>query len=256
MRQFAGYIFDLDGTVYLGDGLIPGADQVIKGIRESGAGVAFLSNNPTRSPEEYADKLTRLGIAVEPNSIITSACVLIEELQREAQGARLVVIGEERFRRRLMRAGFSPAPTPAEADFVILAADRTLHYGKLLSAYRAVKHGARVWATNPDRTWPVEDGEIPGCGTIIGAVEACTGRKVERILGKPRPLMLELAASRLECPLTDCLVVGDRLETDILMARQSGCQSALVLTGVTTRDMLATSSIQPDYVLESMAEIR
>ncbi len=254
-RRFSGYIMDLDGTVYRGDRLISGADSAVASIRRHGAGVVFLSNNPTRTREEYAAKLTRLAIPAKPDDVISSSAVLTAELQREAPGSRVYVIGETPLASELMRAGFIPALEPAETDFVILAFDRTFHYGKLLFAHRAAKHGARLWATNPDRACPVQEGDIPDCAAIIAALEACTGRKVERVLGKPSPTMIEAAARRLGCPLGDCLLVGDRLETDILMARNARCPSALVLTGVTTREMLQTSNIQPDYVLASIADI-
>jgi len=255
LREFSGYILDLDGTVYVGDRLIPGADRAVARLRERGAGVVFLSNNSHRAPQEYAARLTELGIPCAPDQVITSGLVLGRELLRSAPDARLYVIGEESFRRYLFGLGFRPALRPDETDVVVLASDRTLHYGKLLFAHRAVSRGARMWATNPDPTMPLEGGEVPGCGTVVAALERSTGRRVDRICGKPSPAVLEEAARRLGQPLTECLVVGDRLDTDILMARQAGCPSALVLTGVVRREMLAGSEVQPDYVLESVADL-
>ena len=255
MRKFAGYIFDLDGTVYRGGRLIPGADGVLRKLRERGAGIVFLSNNPTRSREQYVAKLGALGIPARLEDIVNSSSVLIAELQREAPDARLYVVGEACLQAELRQAGFKLAEDPAETDLVVLSFDRTFHYGKLFFAHLAVKRGARLWATNPDRTCPTEEGDTPDCGAIIAAVETCTGRKVERIAGKPFPAILNVAARRLNLPLSACLLVGDRLETDILMARNAGCPSALVLTGVTSREMLNDSRIQPDYVLGSIAEV-
>lgn len=255
MREFGGYIFDLDGTIYLGNRLIPGALETVEELRRRGAGVVFLSNNPLQTREDYAQKLTRLGIPASPDDVINSSRVLAEELRREAEGAQLYVVGEPPLVAELKRAGFAIADDPASTAFVILAFDRTFHYGKLLFAHRAVQRGARVWATNPDRTCPVVDGDIPDCAAVIAAVEACTGKKVERVVGKPSPVMLDVAARRLGVPLSDCLLVGDRIETDIRMAHDAGCASALVLTGVTHRNTLENSPIQPDFILETVADV-
>ena len=255
MQQYPGYILDLDGTVYLGDVLIPGADRTVARLRARGARVTFLSNNPARTPAQYAEKLARLGIPAAPDDVVNSMRVLIEELQREAPAARLYVIGERPLLAELQRAGFRTAADPSETDFVILAFDRTFHYGKLLFAHRAASNGARIWATNPDRACPVPGGDVPDCAAVIGALEGCTGRKVERIVGKPSATMLAAAARRLDLPLSECLLVGDRIETDILMARNAGCPSALVLTGVTKPEMLPHPDIHPDHTLESLAQL-
>ncbi len=255
MQQFAGYILDLDGTVYRGGRLIAGAAEAIARLRQHGARIAFLSNNPTRGAAQYAAKLTALGVPATPDDILTSSQVLIRELTREAPGASLLVVAEPVLEKALREAGFSLDGSPEEAQFVVLSFDRTFHYGKLRAAYRAVKAGARLWATNPDRACPTEEGETPDCAAIIAAVEACTGATLERCAGKPSTAILEEAARRMGLPLDRCLTVGDRLETDILMARNAGCCSALVLTGVTPREALTQSDIQPDFVLESIAEL-
>ena len=255
MRRYSGYVFDLDGTVYLGDKLIPGAETAVGRLRARGAGVAFVTNNPLRTRADYAAKLARLGIPAEPEDVITAAAALVEELEREAPGSTVYVVGERPLRTQLESAGFRMADDPAATDFIILAFDRTFHYGKLRFAHDAVKHGARVWATNPDPVCPVDGGEIPDCASVTGAVEGCTGRKVERILGKPSPALAQAAARRMDVDIGDCLLLGDSIETDIRMARDAGCDSALVLTGVTTRAMLRDSPLQPDYVLTGIADL-
>jgi NagD protein len=255
MERFDGYILDLDGTVYRGGRLIEGADRAVAAIRAAGSCVTFLSNNPTRSREQYAAKLSALGIPATPDEIVTSGQVLIEELTREAPGATLVVVAEPVLEKALRDAGFQLAAAPEEAQFVILSFDRTFHYGKLRAAHNAAKAGARIWATNPDRACPTEDGDTPDCAAIIAALEACSGRKLEHCVGKPSTAILEGVARRMSLPMEKCLMVGDRLETDILMARNAGCGSALVLTGVTLREALDRSDIKPDFVLESIADL-
>jgi arabinose operon protein AraL len=143
-----------------------------------------------------------------------------------------------------------------EADFVVAAFDRTFDYHKLSTAFQAIRQGARFVATNADRTCPVEGGEIPDAAAVIGAIEGCTGKQVELVAGKPSPLIVEAGLARMGgLPPEQCLVAGDRLETDVAMAQRAGAASALVLTGVTRREDLSHSSIQPDYVLESVADV-
>lgn len=254
MKRFGGYILDLDGTVYLGGRLIPGADETIAKLRRR-SGLVFLSNNPSRNRESYARKLSALGIPCTPDDIVNSSYVITEVLKREAPDARLYVVGEASICAEMRAAGLKMAGSPEETDIVVLSFDRTFHYGKWAFAHRALRHGARLWATNPDRTCPTEDGDTPDCGALMAAVETASGRSVERMTGKPSAAILDVAAARLRLPLSDCLMVGDRLETDIQMACDAGCASALVLTGITSRAMLKDSAMRPDYVLESVTEL-
>jgi len=155
----------------------------------------------------------------------------------------------------LLAEGFVLTDEVREIDVVVAAFDTTLHYEKLNIAHQALVRGARFLATNADRTCPVEDGEIPDCAGVIAFLEATTGRRLEAVVGKPSRHMVEAAAERLRVPLEHCLMVGDRLATDMVMSRQAGIDHALVLTGVTTREELVTSDVQPTYVLESIADL-
>ncbi len=251
-----GVLLDLDGTVYLGDALIPGAAQTIASLKGMGIGVAYLSNKPIEPRAAYATKLTRLGVPTMAEEVVTSSFVMARWLRREAPGATLFVVGEPPLLEELAVAGFALTEDPARVDVVVAALDRTFDYRKLSIAMTAIKHGARFVATNPDRTCPVPGGEIPDCAAVIGAVEGCTGRRVEAVVGKPSPLMLEVALERLRLMPAECLMVGDRLETDVLMGRRAGVPSALVLTGVARReDVGADSETAPDLVLESIADL-
>lgn len=261
MKPFAGYIFDLDGTVYLGERLIPGAGEAIAALRARGARVVFLSNKPIQTHQHYAEKLNRLGVPVAVDDVINSSAVMAHYLGRRAPGARLFVVGEEPLLDELRRAGFDVVEDPStigwKVDFVVAAFDRTFDYAKLNHALQAIRRGAGFVATNPDRTCPVDEGEIreiPDCAGMIGAIEGVTGKRVEVIVGKPSPLMVEAALARLGLPAAECLLAGDRLETDIVMGKRAGLGgTALVLSGVSTREMLATAPVQPDYVLETIA---
>jgi len=253
---FNGYIFDLDGTIYLSDRLIPGAAEAVARLRRRGARCVFLSNKPLQTRGDYAVKLKRLGIPVEDDDVINSSFAMARHLVRTAPGARVYVIGEPPLVREIEAAGMQICDDPEAIEFVVCAFDRTFHYGKAKTAYNAIMNGARIWATNPDRTCPVEGGELPDCAGIIAHLEAVTEKKCELIAGKPSRIMMEICAERLGLPLDQCLLVGDRLETDMVMGRNAGCKTALVLTGVTTRETLDASDARPDYVIPSVASLQ
>ena len=253
--MFKGFIFDLDGTVYRGDSLIPGADRVIRLLREKGKKVVFLSNKPLQTREGYAAKLTRLGIPTQPDEVINSTFVMAHYLKKNAPLARLFVVGEIPFIEELKRAGFTITEEPKEIDYVVVAFDRTFDYQKLNIAYQSIKLGAHFVATNPDRTCPVEGGEIPDCAGMIAAIEAVTEKKVEIIVGKPSPIMIQTVLGVLGLRPEECILIGDRLETDIKMGRESGIATGIVLTGVTDEKILKESSIHPDLIFQSIADV-
>ena len=256
--MFKGFIFDLDGTVYLSDNLIPGADRVIRFLREKGRKVVFLSNKPIQTREDYASKLTRLGIPTQRDEVINSTLVMVNYLQKNAPNAKLFVAGEAPFVEELKRAGFTVTEEPKEIEYVVVAFDRTFDYRKLNIAYQAIKLGAHFVATNPDRTCPVEGGEIPDCAGMIAAIEAVTQKKVEVVVGKPSPLMIQAAMDVMGLRADECILIGDRLETDIKMGKESGIATGIVLTGVTDEQALREikhTSIQPDFVFQTIADV-
>ena len=231
--MFKGFIFDLDGTVYRSDQLIPGAEGVIRLLRENKRKVIFLSNKPIQTREDYASKLTRLGIPTQPEDVINSTFVMTNYLKKIAPQARLFVVGETPFIEELKRAGFKITDEAKEIEYVVVAFDRTFDYGKLNVAFQAIRLGAHFVATNPDRTCPVEGGEIPDCAGMIAAIEAVTEKKVEVIVGKPSPIMIQTVLNVLGLRPEDCILIGDRIETDIKMGKEAGIATGIVLTGVT-----------------------
>ena len=251
---YRGWLFDLDGTVYLGERLIPGADAVIAAIRGAGRRVAFLSNKPLETRADYAAKLTRLGVPAAPDDVINSSLVLARYLRDRDPGAPVFVIGEPPMRNEMAAHGFEVRPDE-RVRWVIIAFDRTFDYAKLNVALQAVRGGARLIATNPDRTCPVEGGEIPDCAGMIAAVEAVTDRKVETIVGKPSPIILEVALAAIGVPAREAAIVGDRIETDIVMGRRLGLSTVLVLSGVTRADDARIAAVAPDHVLQSIRDL-
>jgi NagD protein len=253
--HFLGYIFDLDGTIYLGEKLIPGAKETIGRLKFLYKKIVYLSNKPLQTREDYAAKLTRLGIPTRPEEVINSSLVMARWLSNIAPGAFIYVIGEPPLIEEMVQAGFRISQKAGQIQYVIASFDRTFDYRKLNIALQAIKKGAHFVATNPDRTCPLEGGEIPDCAAMIGAVEGTTGKKVETIVGKPSDIMIRVAVEVMGLNPQDCLLVGDRLETDMVMGKKAGMATALVLTGVTHWETLRNSGIRPDYVWESVAEI-
>lgn len=256
-RMFGGYVFDLDGTLYLGDHLLPGAAETVATIRTHGARVAFLTNKPLERPATYAAKLRDLGIPAEAAEVVSSTDALLRYLREAAPGSRILPIAEPLITELLHETGYAivPLDEPERADLVVVSWDRTFDYAKLLAAFRAVRHGARLVATNPDPFCPTPDGDLPDCAAMLAAIEASTGARAEAIVGKPSAHMAATLLERLALPADDTLLVGDRLQTDVRMAQEAGMVSALVLTGATGPDDLLRSPVTPDYVLAGIAEI-
>ena len=256
LRDFAGYIFDLDGTVYLGDTLLPGAAEALESLRAAGKRLAYISNKAIGAASDFAAKLQRLGVPVALEEVINSAVALRLFLSQERPGARVLVIGEEPVRSELLAGGLTLTAAPAEAQVVVVSWDRQVDYARLNLALDALRRGAFFVATNPDVTCPMPGGcEWLDAGSFVALLEAASGRQVEAVAGKPSPLMLEVILRSWGLAAEECLFVGDRLETDMELGRRAGVPTALVLTGVATRETLAASSHRPDFVLDSIADL-
>ena len=259
-RVYDGYVLDLDGTVYLGDALLPGAAETIAGIRELGKRTVFLSNNPTRDPQMYADKLGGLGIPTPVSDIVNPVVTVPRWLNLHHPGAGVFVIGEEPLQRALTEAGVRLTERPEEIDIVVASFDRTFDYRKLQIAFDALwfHKRARLITSNPDRFCPMPGGRgEPDAAAVVAALEACTGARCEANLGKPGAEMLETVLGMLGLSADRCVMVGDRVSTDIAMATRGGMDSALVLTGETTPEMAAglEGDSAPTWVLDGIVDL-
>lgn len=255
-RIYSGYVFDLDGTVYLGDALLPGAEETIAELRARGSRVVFVTNKPLETAADYARKLTRLGVSADRADVVTSVDALVDYLRREHPQARLLTVAEASAEEELAAAGFELTTEPSAADVVVVSFDRTFDYGKLNAAFQAVRYGsATIVATNPDPYCPTPEGGIPDCAAMLAAIEACSGAKAEAVVGKPSVHMARALLGRLELQAADVAVVGDRLLTDMAMARSLGMAAVLVLTGATQADTLFGSPLKPDYMIDSLSEL-
>jgi phosphoglycolate/pyridoxal phosphate phosphatase family enzyme len=261
-----GFVFDLDGTVYLGEAALPGSIEGIRTLRERGKRLLFVSNKPLEPRQSYAAKLTRLGIPASADDVITSAYVLGRHLAQTQPNLRYYVIGEENLRAELRGHGLTilneldgqdpqEVLDPRGIDAVVVAFDRTLDYRKLNTAYQALMAGAHFYATNADKTCPMPGGAIPDAGATITALEHITGRKLELLAGKPSTLTMKVAMDRLGLPPERCMMTGDRLETDIKMGQDAGMLTTVVLTGVATRADAEGMSMPPSFIVENIGAI-
>ena len=259
-RLYEGYVFDLDGTIYLGDELLPGAKRLIFKLRELGKRVIFLSNNPTKDPGMYAEKLGKLGLKTPASEIVNTVVTMTRWLLSNHPEATVFPISEEPLKNSLSEAGIRMSENPEEIDIVIASYDRGFDYRKLQIAFDAIWFYKRAMlvTTTPDRYCPFPGGRgEPDAAAIVAAIEACTGAKCQVNVGKPDPIMLETIMDLIGLDAKDCVMSGDRLYTEIHMAKAAGMPSAIVLTGETTERDLAGESEEnlPDYALERIDQL-
>ena len=259
-RLYEGYVFDLDGTIYLGDELLPGVGRLIPKLRELDKRLVFLSNNATRDPEQYAEKLGGLGLKTPASEIVNTVVSMTEWLLENHPDATVFPVSEEPLKRSLEKAGIRMSEDPAQIDIVIASYDRGFDYRKLQIAFDAIWFYKRAMlvTTNPDRYCPYPGGRgEPDAAAIVAAIEACTGTKCQANVGKPDPVMLHTVMGLIGLDKEECIVVGDRLYTDVRMAKDAGMPSAVVLTGETRAEDLAAEPEEnlPDYTLESVDQL-
>lgn len=252
-----GFVFDLDGTIYVDDEIIDGAADAIGRLKARGDRVIFLTNKSIARRKDYVEKLNSLGVDVTLDEVINSNFITAKFL-KDRLGTRdsVYVIGEAPLLDELEEEQIPISQVPEKASYVVVGWDRKFDYDKLNNAFQAWRNGAKIIATNPDRTCPVKEGEIPDCGAMIGALEGAIGQEVTTVTGKPSSLMAQYVLEQvLSLPAEKVYMVGDRLETDIRMANEAGMNSVLVMTGITNPTMLKTANDRPKYVLSSVKDI-
>ncbi|MEW1931503.1 HAD-IIA family hydrolase [Rhodococcus sp. NPDC079359] len=259
-QLFESYVFDLDGTLYLGDELLPGAAHLIEALRDHGRRVVFCSNNPTRAPQQYADKLTSLGIPAQVSDVITTSMTTVRWLAENASKSKIFVIGEQPLKDSISAAGLELSEDPREIDVVVASYDRGFDYRKLKIAFEAlsVYRRAILVSTNPDRFCPLPGGfGDPDAAAVTAAIEASTGLVAVAQMGKPSSFMFETISALTGIDPATTLVVGDRLTTDIAMGVDAGTSTALVLTGESTLDDVdrAEPEGRPTYIVESVDDL-
>ncbi len=252
LHRIDGFLLDMDGTIYLGDRLFPWSIPFVECLRGRGKRWLWLTNNCSKNPRDYLGKLQRFGIDAALDDIFTSGHATIAYLNSQKPGARLFVLGTPSFEQQLQEAGF--ALTADKPDFVLVSFDLTLTYEKLRVACDLIHEGVPFISSHPDKVCPTEKWPIPDSGSICDLITSSTGVE-PRYFGKPYKEMVEGAMARLGSTPDRTAMVGDRLYTDMQMAKNAGITSILVLTGETTEADLAGSPVQPDYVFPSLAEL-
>jgi HAD superfamily hydrolase (TIGR01450 family) len=251
-----GVVLDLDGTVYHGDNPLPGAAEAVAGLRERGYSLCFFSNNPLHDGEAYVERLRSMGIDARPGEACSSAVVTREYLHDTHAGDGVFVIGSDALRGYVAETDARVVTAPEAADVLLASWTDEFHYRDMVDALRAIDGETVFLGTDPDVTFPGDDGRpVPGSGAVINAVSGVIEREPAEVRGKPSSVAAAAALDRLGHDAADCLVVGDRLNTDILLGERAGMETALVMTGVTDERRLAESDVRPDHVLDSLADI-
>jgi 4-nitrophenyl phosphatase len=247
-------IIDMDGVLWRGAQAIPGAPEFIHFLRERGVAFVLATNNATKTVTQYVEKLAGLGMDVAPHEIITSAVATADYLATLAEpGTPVYVIGGRGLHEALAAKGF--VLNSDRAKYVVAGQDLDLTFDKLRRATLFIRAGARFIGSNPDKTFPSEEGIIPGAGAILAALEAATGT-TPVIVGKPEPIMFEQAMKRMGASREETAMLGDRLETDIWGGQRAGLKTILVLSGVSTPNDLADAEYQPTWVFQDVDELR
>lgn len=246
-------ISDMDGVIYRGGNLIDGADEFVKRLKESGTPFLFLTNNSEQTPLDLKLKLERLGISgVTEENFITSAMATALFLKEQKPNSTVYVIGGGGLINELYNVGFSISEK--RPDYVVVGKTANFTFEMIKTAVQLINSGSKFIGTNPDVTDPVEGGIEPACGTLLAAITAATG-KIPYIVGKPNSLMMTIATKKLGVHADHTLMIGDRMDTDIVGGMEAGMSTALVLSGVSSKDNLDHFPYKPDYIFDSVATI-
>jgi len=254
------FVFDLDGVVYRGSQPLPGAVTTIETLGRLGCQVYFFTNNSSKTREEYIEKLAGMGISCDSEHIMTSSyATALYMVEEHAQGKKVFIVGMKGIREELSRVGmqFVEDGLHEQADFVVVGIDRHFTYEKLVKAQHAILAGAEFIATNRDATFPMENGRVlPGGGTIVSAIEVAVGHP-PTLIGKPSTYAMQKVVDLAGVLPDEVAIIGDRLDTDILVANRMGAQSVLVLTGIASREdaQSAPPEMRPDVIIDSLSDL-
>ena len=252
LSEKKGYICDMDGVIYHGNRLVDGAKEFVNWLKNEHKRFLFLTNSSAKSPKELKQKLAHMGIEVAVEDFFTSAQATASFLASQNPNVGVYVIGESGLINALHDAGFyidNVNPT-----YVIVGESRTYNFEQIELAVHLILNGAKLIGTNSDVTGPSEKGVAPACRALVSPIEMATGRKAY-FIGKPNPLIMRHAIEKIGCRLDDTLIIGDRMDTDIIAGIESGIETALVLSGITKKEDLVMFPYQPTYILDRAADI-
>ena len=252
LRSKKGFLCDMDGVIYHGNQLLPGVKQFVSWLQEEGKSFLFLTNSSERSPRELAQKLSRMGMDVDESHFYTSALATAKFVASQSPGCTAFVIGAPGLFNALYEAGITM--NDVNPDYVIVGETSNYNYESILKAVHFVQNGARLIGTNTDMTGPSERGIIPACRALVSPIELTTGRSAY-FVGKPNPLMMRTGLKMLGCHSAEAAMIGDNMQTDIVAGVDTGLDTVLVLSGVTTAEQVNAFPYRPHYVLSGVGEI-
>ena len=252
MPEPKNYMMDMDGVLVTGSNIVPGANKFIERLKARGAKYLVLTNNPRYTPGDLSHRLQRIGLDIPPENILTSALATARFLVAQKPEGTAFVIGESGLTGAIHEVGY--VITDHDPDYVVLGETNSMDYEQITQAIRFVSAGAHFIATNPDPSGPGEDGLVPACGAMAALIERASGVS-PFFVGKPNPLMMRIALNYLGAHSENSVMIGDRMDTDIVTGIQSGLETILVLTGVTREEDVRRFPYQPTRVVRSIAEI-
>lgn len=247
-----GFICDMDGVIYHGNKVLPGVEEFIRWLHEENKDYLFLTNNSGFTPRELHQKLARMGLDVPEEHFYTSALATAAFLKEQAPGCSVFVIGEAGLLNALYDVGITM--NDVNPDYVVVGEGRTYSLETLTKATNLVLGGAKLIGANSDVSGPIENGIAPACRALIAPIEMATGTQAY-FCGKPNPLMMRTGLRLLSCHSNEAVMVGDRMDTDIISGMESGMSTVLVLSGVSTRETLRTYAYRPSMVLSGVGDI-
>ena len=242
----------MDGVIYHGNHLLPGAAEFVKLLEERELKYLFLTNSSERTPRELSEKLARLGVRVAPEHFYTSALATADFLSRQKPGCSVFAIGEAGLTNALYECGITM--NDVDPDYVVVGESRSYSFERLEKAVHLVLNGAKLIGTNPDLTGPTEKGIVPATGSLIAPIELSTGKKAY-FIGKPNPFMMRRAVKFLNAASRETVIIGDRMDTDIIAGVEAEVDTVLVLSGVTAKEDISRFAYTPKYIMSGIAEL-
>lgn len=252
LRSKRGFICDMDGVIYHGNKLLPGVREFVEFLYENNKEFLFLTNSSERSPKELQQKLARMGLEVNEKHFYTSALATAKFISSQAPGCSAYVIGAPGLMNALYEAGITM--NDVNPDYVIVGETSNYNYESVIHATRLVRGGAKLIGTNTDLTGPTEQGIVPACRAMIAPIELATGKNAY-FVGKPNPLMMRTGLKLLGVHSADAVMVGDRMDTDIIAGIETGVDTVLVLSGCTSREEVDLFPYRPKYILSGVGDI-
>lgn len=255
LKSIKLFLFDMDGTLYIGDRLFDFTEELLNTIKRAGKRYLFITNNSSKSVNAYVEKLRRLGIEAAVDDFLTSSQATAWYLKKHYSGKKLYVCGTESLKTELLDVGFELTENTEETECIVMGFDTELTFKKLEDVSKMLcTRDLPYIATNPDYVCPTEYGSVPDCGSVCDMIYNAAGKR-PFVIGKPSPLMIELAMEKENCKPCETAVIGDRIYTDIKSGLNAGVLSVLVMSGETTPEILANSGDNPDIVLKSAEEL-